>query len=96
MTPKKFSLKQNYPNPFNPTTKIVYELPKNCNVTLEVYNVLGQKVITLVNNRLQLKGKHSVVWNAKDVHGNNLSTGIYFYRIKAGDFIQSKKMILIK
>ena len=96
MTPKKFSLKQNYPNPFNPTTKIVYELPKNCNVTLEVYNVLGQKVITLVNNRLQLKGKHSVVWNAKDVNGNNLSTGIYFYRIKAGDFIQSKKMILIK
>jgi hypothetical protein len=85
-----FRLSQNYPNPFNPTTKINYELQITNYVNLGVYNLLGQKVATLVNER-QKAGHHQVEWDA-----SGFASGVYYYRIKAGEFQDVKKMILIK
>ncbi len=88
--PKSFSLSQNFPNPFNPTTNINYDIPNSTFVNITVYNELGQKVITLVNKE-QKAGKYVVSFNA-----SNLSSGVYFYRLKTNNFVQIKKMILLK
>jgi len=88
--PVKYALQQNYPNPFNPTTNIKFSLPKTSEVQLSVYNILGQKVMTLVNGKMQA-GFHQVTFDA-----SHLASGMYIYRIKAGNFISSKKMMLIK
>ncbi|MBK7981960.1 MAG: T9SS type A sorting domain-containing protein [Ignavibacteriae bacterium] len=88
--PTEYKLDQNYPNPFNPTTKITYQLPEKSIVTLKVYDILGKKIVELVNETREA-GNHEVIFDA-----SNLSSGIYYYQIKAGDFIQSKKMLLIK
>ncbi|MDP3024373.1 MAG: T9SS type A sorting domain-containing protein [candidate division Zixibacteria bacterium] len=93
--PKTFALLPNYPNPFNPETFIEYTLPADCQVTLAVYNILGQKVRTLINE-YQLAGLKSVRWDGKDDSGNQVSAGVYFYSIKADNFTQTKKMILLK
>jgi hypothetical protein len=93
--PDRFLLSQNYPNPFNPVTEIKYTLPKDCHVELVIYNALGQKVKTLVN-RFQNAGYQMVQWNSRDDRDNEVVSGIYFYRIKAGGFVQAKKMVLIK
>ncbi len=85
----------NYPNPFNPQTTIKYNLPENGNVTLEVFNLKGQKVKTLVN-QTQKSGEHSIIWDGKDDNARNLTSGIYFYKIKQGKFTSTKKMILMK
>ncbi len=88
--PKQFALEQNYPNPFNPTTMIRYELPLASAVSLKVYDVLGREVATLVNER-QEAGAYSIPFNA-----TALSSGIYFYRLQAGNFVATKKMMLVK
>ena len=88
--PDAYSLSQNYPNPFNSSTVIQYELPEAAWVRLEVYNMLGQAVATLVDGNQQA-GVHSFNWNA-----NKFASGIYFYRITAGNFNASKKMVIIK
>jgi len=88
--PLAFSLEQNYPNPFNPTTKIKYSIPRRSNLTLKIYNVLGQEVATLVNEA-KPAGSYEINWNA-----NKCASGIYFYQIKSGEFIKTKKMILLK
>ncbi|MEO8399177.1 MAG: T9SS type A sorting domain-containing protein [Ignavibacteriaceae bacterium] len=85
-----FSLSQNYPNPFNPTTKIEYSIPKTSFVKLKVYDILGKEVITLVNEEKSI-GNYSIEFN-----GNNLSSGIYFYKIQAGNYSSVKKIILLK
>ncbi len=85
----------NYPNPFNPTTTIHYSIAENSHVTLDVYNIRGQRVIKLVDDRLQ-KGEHSVVWDGNDDTGNSVSSGVYLYRMKAGDRSETKKMMLMK
>ena len=89
--PKEFSLSQNYPNPFNPITRINYEIPNDSKVKLIVYDILGREVKKLVYDELKKAGRYVI-----DFDGTNLASGVYFYRIEAGDFVQSKKMILIK
>ncbi len=93
--PGTFTLFQNQPNPFNPITQISYYLPKACQVKLTVYNVLGQAVKVLYDG-YQDAGMQNVTWDGKSANGNELSSGIYFYRLKAGDFNQTKKMSLMK
>ncbi len=88
--PDEFNLKQNYPNPFNPSTNIEYSLPEQANVTLTIYNMLGQKVATLVNEALAA-GTYNQTWDASSV-----SSGVYFYRLKAGNKIFTKRMLLVK
>jgi hypothetical protein len=94
-TPKSFALFQNHPNPFNPETKISYYLPTASQVKLIVYNILGQKVRTLFDGH-QDSGTHTVLWDGRREDGTALSSGIYFYRMQAGDFRETKKMSLMK
>jgi len=93
--PTEFVLLQNYPNPFNPSTTIEYQLPVSSHVTLEVFNVIGQRITTLVDE-LQTAGAWTVRWSGLDAHSNPVATGLYLYRLKAGNTVLSKKMILMK
>ncbi|MBK7265151.1 MAG: T9SS type A sorting domain-containing protein [Ignavibacteriales bacterium] len=90
LAPTTFTLDQNYPNPFNPTTIIRFSLPTSSVVTLNVYNTLGEKVVTLLNGQME-SGYHQVSFDAA-----NLPSGLYLYEIKAGEFSSIKKMILMK
>ncbi len=94
-TPERFSLSQNYPNPFNPETEISYALPNACHVELLVYNLLGQKVRTLLDEH-QAAGHKTIHWDGTDEKGSKVASGIYFYRIQAGEFTNARKMILMK
>ena len=94
--PVAFSLEQNYPNPFNPSTNIVFKLAKSADVKLTIYNLLGQRVAVLLDNKTQIAGKHSVQWDGRDEAGNLVSSGLYIYKIEAGDFTQARKMLLMK
>ena len=89
------SLIGNYPNPFNPETKINYSMAKAGNAELTIYNIKGQRVKTLINDHIEA-GDHSIVWNGKDDKGTDVSSGVYFYRLKTADGVQSKKMLLLK
>jgi hypothetical protein len=93
--PESFTLHQNYPNPFNPTTILRYNLPEQTKVTLTVYDMLGRQVTQLVN-ATQEAGYRSVQWNATDFFGKPVSAGVYLYQIRAGEFVQTKKMVLLK
>lgn len=93
--PNKYSLLQNYPNPFNPTTTFHYDLPKESQVNITIYDMLGRKVNQLLSEK-QPSGSHSIQWNGVDSQGNIMGAGIYFYQIQAGDFVQTKKMVLMK
>ncbi len=93
--PTTYVLGQNYPNPFNPSTQIAFELPTRSQVTLTVYNVLGQQVATLVNEQLSA-GSYVTEWNGRSLSGVQVSSGIYFYRLQTESFTQAKKMILLK
>jgi hypothetical protein len=95
VVPENYSLVQNFPNPFNPTTEIAYDLPEAANVNLEVYNILGQNVKSLVN-QYQDAGSYRVTWNGTNNEGAQVASGVYFYRISAGDFKDIKKMVLMK
>jgi hypothetical protein len=88
--PVQFSLLQNYPNPFNPITTIKYSLPTTSDIRLDIYDILGRKVATLVNNE-QPAGNYQVTWNA-----DNVTSGMYFYKIKAGGYTETRKMLLLK
>jgi sugar lactone lactonase YvrE len=93
--PSEFALRQNHPNPFNPETQIGYQLPLAGEVSITVYNLLGQEVRQLVND-IKAAGFYRVSWNGQDALGRSVGSGIYFYRIKAGQFSQTKMMILLK
>jgi parallel beta-helix repeat protein len=93
--PKTYRLFQNYPNPFNPETQIKYDLPVSGNVTLSVYNVLGQEVKALADG-YQEAGHRSVIWDGKDDQGREVASGIYFYKITAENFQMTRKMVLLK
>lgn len=88
--PKEFNVSQNYPNPFNPATQINFDVPERTYVDLVVYDQLGREVETLVNEQLSA-GSYKYEWNAVDY-----PSGVYFYKLQAGDFAETKKMILIK
>jgi hypothetical protein len=88
-------LKQNYPNPFNPTTTIAYSLPEASKVRLDIYNVKGQLVKTLVNAEMSA-GMHSVVWNGRDSNNAAVASGVYFYRVSSPKATQTKRMLLMK
>jgi hypothetical protein len=88
--PKVFALYQNYPNPFNPSTTIRYDLPKLSKVTIKVYDVLGRVVTELVNDQ-QVAGTYSITWDAR-----GYASGVYYYRIIAGDFVSVRKLVLLK
>ena len=87
---KNFRLNQNYPNPFNPSTKIKYSIPQSSNVVIKVFDILGNEIETLVNEE-KPTGTYEITWYAE-----NLPSGVYFYRLHAGDFVGTKKMVLLK
>jgi flagellar hook assembly protein FlgD len=91
----KFRLDQNYPNPFNCSTTIRYSLDKEVRVELDIFNLTGQKVRTLVH-ALQTPGFKTVIWDGLDDHGNLLSTGLYLYQLRSEELRQSQKMLLLK
>ena len=93
--PAGFRLQQNYPNPFNPSTTIRYVLPEAARVRLTVYNILGQQVKVLADG-IEGQGLHSIMWNGRNEGGSPAASGIYIYRLKAGSFVQSRKMALFK
>jgi acyl-homoserine lactone acylase PvdQ len=93
--PEQFSVSQNYPNPFNPETEISFELPRSENINLQIYNLRGQLVNTLVEGRYEA-GVYKVTWNGADNRGQKAASGIYLYRFTAGEFVQTKKMVLLK
>lgn len=93
--PEEFLLSQNYPNPFNPVTSIDYQIPEDAYVELSIFDMMGKKIVTLVNEQ-QSAGTHHVNWDANNNKGRNLPSGLYVYRIVAGDHIASNKMLLLK
>jgi hypothetical protein len=93
--PYQFELSQNYPNPFNPITTIQYWLPEHGHVTIEVYNILGQRLRTLVDCE-ESAGAHTLTWDGTDAGGTQVATGVYLYRFKAGDHVETRKMLLLK
>ena len=91
VVPTGYTLYQNYPNPFNPKTTIEYEIPEKSFVTIKIYDILGREVQTLVNNEEKVRFKYKVVFDA-----STLASGVYFYRIQAGSFTETKKMVVLK
>ena len=95
MIPDVFALHQNYPNPFNPVTTLRYDLPENDHVNITIYDMLGRQVKTLVNQTHDAAYR-SVIWDAANDYGKPVSAGIYLYQIQAGEYISTKKMVLLK
>ena len=93
--PDQFTLNQNYPNPFNPSTQISFSLPGAQHVKLDVFNVLGQRVATLFDGKAEA-GEHTVTWDAHNAAGQTVSSGVYFYRLEAAGFSQTRKMLLLR
>ncbi len=93
--PETYELAQNYPNPFNAGTRITFGLPQGANVTLDVYSITGQKVATVADGYFDA-GRYNIIWNGADESGQSLASGIYFYRLQAGNEIKTMKMALLK
>jgi hypothetical protein len=94
--PDDYAIYQNYPNPFNPETRIDYALPKNENVRITIFDLRGNLVRTLVDGEVQSMGYHQIVWDSRDNRGESVGSGVYFYRIQAGSFNKTLKMMLVK
>ncbi len=95
MLPDIFALHENYPNPFNPVTTITYDLPERIMVRLTVFDITGRRIRQLVNG-YQEAGFQSALWEGTDDRGQPVSGGLYFYQLKAGEFVETRKMLLIK
>ena len=95
MIPMDFALHSNFPNPFNPTTTIKYDLPENGSVSLMIYDIMGREIRHLVNET-QNAGFKAIMWDGTNNYGHQVGTGMYLYQIKAGSFVQTRKMILMK
>jgi hypothetical protein len=93
--PREYELTQNYPNPFNPTTSISYQLPKDINMSIRIYNIMGQEVRTLIDCK-NMAGYHTVIWDGQDNNNSRVPSGVYFYTLQTDDFRQTKRMVLLK
>ena len=93
--PYTYELSQNYPNPFNPITNIKYSIPKNSIVSLTIYDILGRQIIQLIDKEISA-GAHNILWDGKNNTGEFVSTGIYYYKLEADNFVKTRKMILLK
>ena len=93
--PNVFSLSQNYPNPFNPSTTISFGVPRVSQVNITIYDILGKKVTTLVNEKME-PGYYFKTWDSRNKYGNEVAAGIYFYQIHAEGFTKTRKLILLK
>lgn len=93
--PNDFKLFQNYPNPFNPTTTIKFTFPSAEQISIKIFDMLGQEIATLINEEMTA-GSHSVLWNGCNTNGNSVGTGVYFYALKVGSTVQTRKMLLVK
>jgi hypothetical protein len=93
--PDSFSLEQNYPNPFNPSTRIIYNLPNSCQVSLKIYRIEGELIRT-IKDEYQSAGRHEVLWDGKNEQGAAVSSGVYFYTLYADEFVKARKMVLLK
>jgi hypothetical protein len=93
--PSAYSLDQNYPNPFNPSTRIAYTLPEAGYASVKIYRIDGQLVRTIVNN-YHSAGRFEAIWDSKNDAGETVSSGVYFYRLQSGAFVETKKMLLLK
>lgn len=89
-------MSQNFPNPFNPATTIRYGLPQAEKVTLQIYNVLGEEVVTLLSDERQEAGYHAAIWDGRNREGRQVSSGMYVYRLRAGNSVMTKKMLLVQ
>lgn len=96
LEPREYYLLQNYPNPFNPSTTINYSIADDSNVKLIIYNLLGKEITTLINDDEKSAGAYSVVWDGKNKFGNEVSSGLYFYRLITQKFVQTNKMLLLR
>jgi len=95
LIPAEFALHQNYPNPFNPLTQIKYDLPEDAVVSINIFDLMGRNIKTLMSSQ-QSAGYHSIKWDATNNYGETVSAGMYLYIIQAGEFRQTKKMLLLK
>jgi len=95
VVPHSFALNQNYPNPFNPTTKVSFSVERKTDVNISIFNILGQKVFTLVSGTMD-PGVYDREWPGTDQNGSQVASGIYFYKMTAGDFVQTRKMLLMR
>jgi FlgD Ig-like domain len=93
--PNNYQVMQNYPNPFNPSTTIKFQLPKNSLVSIKVYDQIGNEIATLINEE-KTAGSHIVQWNGKNSQGTTVASGVYFYKISAGNYIATYKMNFLK
>ncbi len=93
--PERYELRQNYPNPFNPSTMIEFAIPRSENVSIKIYDITGREVYNLLNMDMK-SGTYKVDWLGINNIGDDVSSGVYFYRIIAGDYVQAKKMILVR
>jgi hypothetical protein len=94
--PQNFHLRQNYPNPFNPVTNLVFELPRETNVTVDIYNILGQRIMTLIKNKEYKRGIHKVVWNGRNESEVLCASGVYLFIMHADGKIYTRKGVLTK
>jgi hypothetical protein len=95
LLPREFALMQNYPNPFNPTTVISFALPRSSDVRIDLYDITGRLVRTLADETMAA-GNHTITFDGRSSSGNQLATGVYFYRMQANGFVATKKMLLMK
>ncbi|MEO8448017.1 MAG: T9SS type A sorting domain-containing protein, partial [bacterium] len=94
--PDNFELSQNYPNPFNPVTNIKYAVANSSEVSLTIYDILGNEVRTLVSNEMKNAGTYNIEWNGKNNSGLDVSSGVYFYKLIAGEFSKTLKITMLK
>ena len=96
LTPNDYKLNQNYPNPFNPTTNIEFTLPVANNISLKIYNMVGQEIISLISQSMMDAGSHSVMWNGLDKNGVQVSSGTYIYKLEYGNMSKVRQMTFMK